>query len=56
MKNFFSSVLYENDSASSKKLCVNKRSCPFVIYGNDNSVKYIGKGLLHTDIAVKTIK
>lgn len=56
-ENFFSFMFKEKDySEIGKKLCINKKSCPFIIYGNDNSVKYIGKGLLHTDIAVKIIK
>ena len=33
---------------------INQRICPFVKYFKDRlSVKYVGKGLLYTDIAVK---
>ena len=34
---------------------INQRDCPFVKYSKDKvSVKYVGKGLLYSDISVST--
>lgn len=44
---------YKNDQDYSKTTFINQRSCPFVKYLKDHlSVKYTGKGLLHSDITV----
>ena len=33
-------------------LRVNQRNCPFVKHIDPYTVKYMGKGLMHTDVAV----
>ena len=43
-----------NQENYSQATFINQRICPFVKYIKDRlSVKYVGKGLLYTDIAVK---
>ena len=34
-------------------LRINQRNCPFVKHIDHYTVKYMGKGLMHTDVAVK---
>ena len=33
-------------------LKINQRNCPFVKHIDNYTVKYMGKGLMHTDVAV----
>ena len=44
----------KNGEELGKNTFINQRSCPFIKYLNDKlSVKYIGKGLVYSDISVQ---
>lgn len=36
-------------------LKINQRNCPFVKHIDNYTVKYMGKGLMHSDVAVKKL-
>ncbi len=55
-KKLFSSDKSQHENENLKSILkINQRNCPFVKHIDNYTVKYLGKGLMHADVAVKTI-